>query len=146
MNAPTETEMTDQSDNIFAGYPCLRGIYDEMLSAPDELRPHWRKYVSSLERLGRNELTLRGDNARRIIREHGVTYNIYGDPQGMDRPWELDMVPLLIPPSEWSKVEAGLIQRSRLFNPILADLYGPQRLLREGVLPPALVYANPNFL
>ena len=117
-----------------------------MVSAPGELRPHWQKYLASLERLGAGELALRADNARRIIREHGVTYNIYNDPQGMERPWELDMLPLLIPSSEWNKIEAGLIQRSKLFNIILSDLYGPQRLLREGHLPAALVYANPNFL
>ncbi len=146
MNVPTEADKTDRSENIFAGYPALPGIYDEMLTASGELRPHWRKYVNSLERLGRGELTLRGENARRIIREHGVTYNIYNDPQGMDRPWELDMLPLLIPPSEWSRIEAGLIQRTKLFNLVLADLYGPQHLLHEGHLPPALVYANPNFL
>lgn len=111
-----------------------------------EFRPHWKQFISSLERLGRDELSLRWENARRIIREHGVTYNVYGDPQGMDRPWELDMVPLLIPSDDWHKIEAGLMQRSRLFNLILADLYGPQRLLLEGLLPPALVLANPNFL
>ncbi len=131
---------------MFAGYPALPGVYDEMALGPGELRPHWKKFAASLDRLGRNELDLRWENARRIIREHGVTYNVYGDPQGMDRPWELDMVPMLIPPAEWSRIDAGLIQRSRLFNLILADLYGPQRLLREGFLPPALVYANPNFL
>lgn len=111
-----------------------------------EFRPHWKQFISSLERLGRDELSLRWENARRIIREHGVTYNVYGDPQGMDRPWELDMVPLLIPSDDWHKIEAGLMQRSRLFNLILADLYGPQRLLLEGLLPPSLVLANPNFL
>jgi uncharacterized circularly permuted ATP-grasp superfamily protein/uncharacterized alpha-E superfamily protein len=131
---------------LFAGYAGLPGIYDEMRPAPGELRPHWKQFVSSLERLGRDELSLRWENARRIIREHGVTYNVYGDPQGMDRPWELDMMPLLIPSDDWRKIEAGLMQRSRLFNLILADLYGPQRLLLEGRLPPALVYDNPNFL
>jgi uncharacterized circularly permuted ATP-grasp superfamily protein/uncharacterized alpha-E superfamily protein len=146
MNAPSDTEMINRPTSMFAGYSCLPGIYDEMAAAPGQLRPHWSKFVSSLERLGRDELTLRWENARRIIREHGVTYNVYGDPQGMDRPWELDMVPLLIPAAEWAQIEAGLAQRTRLFNLILADLYGPQRLLREGHLPPALVYANPNFL
>ena len=95
-----------------------------MRPASGELRPHWNQFVSSLERLGRNELSLRWENARRILREHGVTYNVYGDPQGLDRPWELDMMPLLIPPDDWHKIEAGLMQRSRLFNLILADLYG----------------------
>ncbi|HWF20125.1 MAG TPA: circularly permuted type 2 ATP-grasp protein, partial [Verrucomicrobiae bacterium] len=78
--------------------------------------------------------------------EHGVTYNVYGDPHGMDRPWELDMVPLLVPPSEWAKIEAGLVQRAKLFNLILTDLYGPKKLLKDGFLPPALVYANPHYL
>ena len=117
-----------------------------MSPAPGELRPHWKQFISSMRRLGRDELSLRWENARRIIREHGVTYNVYGDPQGMDRPWELDMIPLIIPPADWRTIEAGLIQRSKLFNLILADLYGPQRLLHEGRLPPALVYGNPNFL
>jgi uncharacterized circularly permuted ATP-grasp superfamily protein/uncharacterized alpha-E superfamily protein len=131
---------------LFAGYAGIAGIYDEMKMDPGGLRPHWQGLVSSLERLGRDELSVRWENARRIIREHGVTYNVYGDPQGMDRPWELDMLPLLIPSADWSKIEAGLAQRSRLFNLILADLYGPQRLLLGGFLPPALVLANPNFL
>ena len=130
---------------MFAGYPSFPGIFDEMAAA-GRVRPHWVKFVSSLDRLGREELAQRWDSARRIIREHGVTYNVYGDPRGMDRPWELDMVPLLIAPPEWAEIEAGLVQRTRLFNLILADLYGPQRLLREGRLPPALVCANPNFL
>jgi uncharacterized circularly permuted ATP-grasp superfamily protein/uncharacterized alpha-E superfamily protein len=146
MSASSETDTIERPANMFAGYPSLPCIYDEMALSTGELRPHWKTFASSLDRLGRSEIALRWDNARRIIREHGVTYNVYGDPQGMDRPWELDMVPLLIPPAEWSKVEAGLIQRSKLFNLILADLYGPQNLLREGFLPPAIVYANPNFL
>jgi uncharacterized circularly permuted ATP-grasp superfamily protein/uncharacterized alpha-E superfamily protein len=146
MSTSSDTESIERPANMFAGYPALPGVYDEMVLGPDELRPHWKNFAASLDRLGRNEIALRWENARRIIREHGVTYNVYGDPQGMDRPWELDMVPLLIPPDQWKKVEAGLIQRARLFNSILADLYGPQRLLHEGFLPPALVYANPNFL
>jgi uncharacterized circularly permuted ATP-grasp superfamily protein/uncharacterized alpha-E superfamily protein len=142
----SDTEMVEQPAKMLAAYAALPGVYDEMAPGPGQLRPHWKTFASSLDRLGRNELALRWENARRIIREHGVTYNIYGDPQGMDRPWELDMVPLLIPPSEWAMIEAGLVQRARLFNCILTDLYGPQKLLREGVLPPALIYANPHFL
>ena len=60
-------------------------------------------------------------------------------------PWNLDAIPLVIPPSEWSQLEAGLIQRARLLNLILADLYGPQQLLHGGLIPPALVFANPGF-
>jgi uncharacterized circularly permuted ATP-grasp superfamily protein/uncharacterized alpha-E superfamily protein len=131
---------------LFGGYHPFPASFDEMAAEAGKPRDHWKKLATAFDRLGREELALRLETARRIIREHGVTYNVYGDPQGVDRPWELDMVPLLIQASEWKKVEAGLAQRTRLLNLILADLYGQQRLLRAGLLPPALVFANPGFL
>src|ERR1041384_2876899 len=112
------------AENLLHGYSGLRGIFDEMQESPATLRPHWRPLIKSLQQLGRHELLSRWENGRRIIREHGVTYNVYGDPQGMDRPWGLDFVPLLITAEEWARLEAGLIQRLRLFNLILADIYG----------------------
>src|SRR6266566_3264371 len=128
-------------------YSAGSGVYDEMNEAPGISRPHWRPLIETLEQLGRHELQSRWENGRRIIREHGVSYSIYGDPEGMDRPWGLDLVPLLITGEEWARIEAGLVQRSRLFNLILADIYaGSQRLLRDGFLAPELVYANPGFL
>src|ERR1700683_1204051 len=127
------------------GYHQTPGVYDEMCGAPGILRPHWDKFIHSLSALGDQELTRRWQTAKQRIRENGVTYNVYGDPMGMDRPWNLDAIPLVIPPSEWNQLEAGLIQRARLLNLILADLYGPQRLLHGGLLPAALVFANPGF-
>lgn len=84
--------------------------------------------------------------AERQIRDSGVTYNVYADPQGLDRPWHLDVLPLIIAPDEWREIEAGIIQRAQLFNQVLADLYGSQSLLREGLIPPALVFAQSGFL
>ena len=81
-----------------------------------------------------------------MIHENGVTYNVYGDPQGMERPWELDPVPQVIGAAEWARLEAALAQRARLLDALLADVYGPQRLLVEGLLPPELVFAHPGFL
>src|ERR1700693_3143753 len=130
---------------LSAGYPQTAGVYDEMSAALGALRPHWDTFIHSLSALGDRELGRRWQTARQRIRENGVTYNVYGDPLGMDRPWNLDSIPLMIPPAEWSQLEAGLIQRARLLNLILADLYGPQQLLRRGLLPPALVFANPGF-
>ncbi len=106
------------------GYSPAPGIYDEMSSAPGVYRPHWDAYVASLSELGREELARRWNTARQRIRENGVTYNVYGDPLGMDRPWNLDAIPILISPTEWRDLEAGLIQRARLLNWMLADLYG----------------------
>jgi uncharacterized circularly permuted ATP-grasp superfamily protein/uncharacterized alpha-E superfamily protein len=130
---------------LCAGYRQTPGVYDEMSAAPGVLRPHWDALIGAMSALGAEELARRWKIARQRIRENGVTYNVYGDPLGMDRPWNLDSIPLLIPPAEWNALEAGLIQRARLLNCILADLYGPQQLLRGGHLPPALVFANPGF-
>ncbi len=132
--------------SLVGGYAPLPGTFDEMVSAEGARRPHWEQMAESLDRLGRDELAVRAENARRMLRENGVTYNIYRDVQGLDRPWELDPIPLLIPPEEWRQVEAGLAQRTRLLNEVLVDIYGPQRLVKDGLLPPALVYANPGFL
>src|ERR1700724_228822 len=136
---------TVNGPRLSTGYPQTAGVYDEMSAAVGVLRPHWDVFINSLSALGAQELGRRWQTARQRIRENGVTYNVYGDPLGMDRPWNLDAIPLMIPPSEWSQLEAGLIQRARLLNLILADLYGPQRLLRDGLIPPALVFANPGF-
>ncbi len=148
MNPPTRTNPATefQAASLFASYFPAAGSYDEMRLSGVDPRSHWATLVQALERMGPDELTTRSENGRRIICEHGVTYNVYADPQGMDRPWELDLVPLLIPPDEWRMVERGLAQRAQLFNMILADVYGPQRLLRDGLLPPSLVFANPAFL
>ena len=99
-----------------------------------------------LDSLGVEELTRRWEQARRLIRENGVTYNVYGDPQGMQRPWELDAVPLVIAPEEWEHLAAALVQRVQVLNALVADVYGPQRLLSAGLLPPELVFAHPGFL
>ncbi|WP_207436479.1 circularly permuted type 2 ATP-grasp protein, partial [Sabulibacter ruber] len=74
----------------------------------------------------------RWEEARRLLHQNGVTYNIYADPMGMERPWPLDMMPLLLPSHEWKALESGLIQRATLLNAVLADLYGRQTLIREG--------------
>src|SRR5580658_7350618 len=123
---------------LTADYRHAPGVYDEMCVEPGVLRPHWDRYIASLSSLGGKELAHRWQTARQRIRENGVSYNVYGDPLGTDRPWSLDAVPLLIPAAEWSYLEAGLIQRARLLNIILADLYGPQKLLLNGDLPSAL--------
>jgi uncharacterized circularly permuted ATP-grasp superfamily protein/uncharacterized alpha-E superfamily protein len=130
---------------LSADYPQTAAVFDEMCGGGGVLRRHWSPYVGSLSALGAEELAQRWKTARQRIRENGVTYNVYGDPLGTDRPWSLDAIPLIIPRSEWEPLEAGLIQRARLLNSILVDLYGPQKLLRGNHIPPALVFANPAF-
>lgn len=145
-NSSTPTASEAPGHGLFAGYSIPTTSYDEVFSAPGLPRPHWATLIGALEHLGRPELTRRWENAKHLIRENAITYNIYGDPRGMDRPWELDTIPLMIAQEEWSRLEQGLTQRARLLNLILQDLYGKQLLLKRGLIPPFLVFANPSFL
>jgi uncharacterized circularly permuted ATP-grasp superfamily protein len=67
----------------------MPGVYDEMFATPGVLRPHWQHSGQALEALGPQELARRWEQAQRLMYENGVTYNVYGDPQGLDRPWQL---------------------------------------------------------
>src|SRR5205809_1071761 len=87
MSATSDTERLANSAPLFGEYQPYPEVYDEACDPGAQARPHWQKFISSFEKLGRDELAVRWENGRRIIREHGVTYNIYGDPQGLDRPW-----------------------------------------------------------
>jgi uncharacterized circularly permuted ATP-grasp superfamily protein/uncharacterized alpha-E superfamily protein len=127
----------------YAGLPSFR---DELLAADGAQRPHWQPFLRALQALGVTQLTRRWEDAKQMLRENGVTYNVYGDPRSIDRPWQLDPVPLLISPAEANILEGGLVQRARLLDAILADIYGPQRLLREGLIPAELVFGHPGFL
>jgi len=120
--------------------------YDELLDGAGAVRPHWRPLIDALAGDGAESVRRGVDLARRLIVENGVTYNVYADPQGRDRPWVLDPLPLLLTAGEWREIEAGVIQRARLFDALLGDLYGPQRLLRDGTLPPQVPFGHPNFL
>ena len=120
--------------------------YDELSSDGVTPRPHWAHLIESLRTIGPEELSRRCIRAERRIRENGITYNIYSDPLGANRPWQIDIVPFLISADEWRFIEEGIIQRARLLSLILEDLYGAQDLLASGRFPAELLYANPAFL
>jgi len=120
--------------------------HDEMVTGQGGVRPHWQTVLSAINSLPGNGLAERTENARNLLAEDGALYNAYADPRGGSRQWQFDLLPVIVPAEEWDGIEAGLKQRARLLNAILTDIYGPQRLLHEGLLPPALVFANPGFL
>ena len=116
--------------------------YATQLTANDEMwdgkgvRAHWAGLIDGLGKQGARTLVRHRQEARRLLRENGVTYNVYGDPQTPSRPWELDLIPLVFDHVEWAHIEKGLTQRALLLDRIFADLYGPRRLIAEGLLPP----------
>ena len=120
--------------------------YDEMLQADGRLRPHWRTLIDQLENLSPEMLRRRASEVRDAIASDGVTYNVYADPKGANRPWELDLLPHIVAADEWQFLAKAVAQRARLMNAVLADLYGEQALLSEGLLPPALVFGQHGYL
>lgn len=131
---------------LLANYPASEVAFDELLAADGKPRPHYSKLIGALEEFSAPELKRRSDTCQRLVHEQGITYNVYGDPRGMERPWQLDPIPFIIAPEEWQALEEGLIQRATLLNKILVDCYGAQELIRSRWLSPALVFAQPDFL
>ncbi|HEY1218311.1 MAG: circularly permuted type 2 ATP-grasp protein [Bryobacteraceae bacterium] len=138
---------TGQAEQLNRDWPYQPNprYYDEMMAADGTMRPRWRPLIEPLERMGQAGFARRWQEGRRVIHENGTTYNVYSDPQSAGRPWPLDPLPMVLDSAEWSFLSAAITQRAKLLNAILADLYGPQKLLRDG-LPPELVFPNPAFL
>jgi uncharacterized circularly permuted ATP-grasp superfamily protein/uncharacterized alpha-E superfamily protein len=120
--------------------------YDEVFDSSGSPRPHWDRVVGLFERLGLQEVGQRWDQARQLLREHGVSYDVSGDPKGVARPWNLSPIPMVIGAETWQQIADGLAQRARLLELVVADLYGPQRLFARGDLPPEFAFAHPGFL
>jgi len=133
-------------NRLFDHYLAATDGFDEMLDAARTPRPHWRALLANLEREAPGMMAQRMEMVQRQVRENGVTYNALGDADAGQRPWDLNVLPLILPHEEWSGIEAAVIQRATLLNRILGDVYGKQELLREGLLPPALIHGNAGFL
>ena len=119
---------------------------DEIYSLNDEVKPYWDKLFKRFDELGVNGLTARQKDIDWLLSENGVTYNVYNDPKGMQRPWSLNVVPFVLHKEEWNGVEAGLKQRAELLNLVLKDVYGERKLIKDGVVPYEVIYGHRGFL
>ncbi len=120
--------------------------FDELHDGEGHVRAHWRAFTRTLANLSPEEFERRQASARATVQDNGVTYNVYDDRSGQARPWQLDIVPFILSPQDWKAIEAAVIQRAVLADLLLRDIYGEQRLIRDGVLPPHLVTGHPQFL
>src|SRR6185295_12678593 len=100
--------MSSESQSLSQGYG-LSGSLDEFMNADGSVRPQWSFLLSAIESMGPSQLSFRQDEMRRFIKENGVTYNVYDESGGKERPWPLDILPVLIDSREWATVERGLI-------------------------------------
>jgi uncharacterized circularly permuted ATP-grasp superfamily protein/uncharacterized alpha-E superfamily protein len=134
------------SNPLLAHYLAAPDGFDEMLDAARVPRAHWRAVLAGLEHDAVELMRQRTEMVQHQVRENGVTYNALAEAEGRQRAWELNVLPLILPHEEWRGIEAAVVQRATLLNKILGDVYGEQALLREGLLPPALVHGNAGFL
>ncbi|WP_020530675.1 circularly permuted type 2 ATP-grasp protein [Flexithrix dorotheae] len=139
-------EVEARNVEVLQNYASSLYSYDEMMTAKGEIRPHWMHFYDVLKALSAEELAGRQRELNAVLRENGVTYNVYNKNQGMERPWELDLIPLIIQNQDWQIIEKGLQQRARLLNLILSDLYGQRLLIKEKLLPLDLIYTHSGFL
>jgi len=121
------------------------GPWDECVSPSGFPRRHWRPLAVDIGRMGARELAQRWHMGQKLVRANGITYNVYGDPKGKERPWVLDPIPMVLDEQDWRYIETAVAQRATLLNAVLQDLYGERRLVRDGRFPPSLLFANPHF-
>ena len=122
--------------------------WDEMVGGGDALRPEWQVLADSLDELGPDGLLRLTGEIERLVEDDAVSYTPVGGAEAAParQPWPLDPLPLLIGASEWTKLEAGLVQRSLLLDAVFTDIYRDRKILRNGWVPPEVVFAHPNYL
>lgn len=132
--------------SLLNGYAGVEGWYDEVYSTEGKLRPHWQRFVDAAQHLSRRDFEQRWLQAQRLLKQNSLAYPDHAEPKAIAHPWKLDAFPLVIPAEQWKTVAEALAQRAQLLDLVLRDLYGPQTLLREKVLPVEVLYRHPGFL
>ena len=120
--------------------------YDEMFTADLDVKGDWNKLLENFKDIGVDGLTQRQNDINWLLEENGVTYNVYNDPNGLNRPWNLNVVPFLLVYKEWQLIEKGLKQRADILDRVLKDIYGDRKLIKEGIVPHEVIYGHRGFL
>jgi uncharacterized circularly permuted ATP-grasp superfamily protein len=120
-------------------------FFDEMFSAPGEVRRHYSRIIDCIERFSHEEFEEKRRQIDLSFLRYGITFNVYGDAQGAERIFPFDVIPRVIPAAEWEQIEAGLMQRITALNLFLHDIYHEQRILKDGVIPSYYVLSARHF-
>lgn len=146
MERPEEIMSEDPVARLLSGYKRMPGVPDELIGPDGGLRPVWAKFFPTLAGMSGDELEARKARGDRYLRDAGVFFRQYGPNAPAERDWPLSHMPVLIDEDEWTRIEAGLRQRADLLERVVADLYGENRLVADGYLPPELVASNTEWL
>ena len=134
------------TNTIFEDYFLDSTNYDELLTSKMSIKPNWKIISQNLLKIGPEHLASKQTEINWLLAENGVTYNVYNDPKGLNRPCNLNVIPIIIHQKEWDLVERGIQQRAEILNLVLKDLYGDRDLLKKGIIPPEVIYAHSGFL
>src|SRR5436309_11979881 len=116
-----------------------------MYAVADDVRPHYRRLAERLTTLAQTEFDQRRAAVDLAFLRRGVTFTVYNNSEGTERIFPFDLIPRVIPAAEWSRLEAGLIQRLHALNLFLHDIYHEQKVLRDKIVPAALVLGAKHF-
>jgi uncharacterized circularly permuted ATP-grasp superfamily protein len=131
-------------NNLFQGYDA-GAFYDEMFAGAAGARPHYARIFDELAGMLPAQFEEYRQLADFAFLLQGITFTIYSDGQGTERLFPFDLVPRILPRSEWDRIERGLSQRVIALNLFLQDIYGPQRILKDRKIPRALVLSCRHF-
>jgi len=134
--------MGDVLDGYAPAHSHPGAAYDEVMSPSGTLRRQYEEVASSISAMSASDISTRAERLARAFRHQGVTFDLDGE----ERPFPLDVVPRLFTTDEWGQLEAGVSQRVRALEAFLSDVYGPGRILEEGVIPRGLITGSPHFL
>jgi uncharacterized circularly permuted ATP-grasp superfamily protein len=123
----------------------VNGLYDEMFVAPGQPRPHYGPVAARLKALGPGAFAKRVRMADVTFRNQGITFTVYKDDAGVEKIFPFDLVPRIVPAREWATIEQGLVQRITALNLFCQDIYHDQRILKEKLIPPELIYGARMF-
>ncbi|MFN7983532.1 MAG: circularly permuted type 2 ATP-grasp protein [Vicinamibacterales bacterium] len=121
------------------------GFYDEMFDHNGEPRPEAKLLLDTIGSLGEGQLQRCQQAAERILVQLGITFNVYGDSAGTERPFPFDLVPRIVRAEEWNWLERGLKQRIRALNAFINDIYHDQRILKDKIIPEEVVRSAASF-
>ncbi|MGY5353161.1 circularly permuted type 2 ATP-grasp protein [Wenyingzhuangia sp. IMCC45533] len=138
--------MSIDSNQLFKDYiDDLKG-YDEIVESDQKINKNWETLFNNINNIGQEELHELQSEINWLMVENGVTYNVYNDPDGLHRPWELNAIPFIIHEEEWNTIEKGIQQRAHLLDLILKDIYGERKLIKDKIIPPEVFYEHRGFL
>lgn len=125
-------------------YRCTNGIWDEMCDTGN-IREHYHKVFNALQKLDVGSLQQKDVLASELFMNQGITFTVYSDNAGIERIFPFDIIPRIITGAEWAQIEAGIKQRLKALNLFLKDIYSEQQILKDKIIPAALIASCPHY-